>query len=150
MRNVRVRAWSTVNDKIYGRAQSLAPFRARPSRAGRFMNHWSVLRLVRMLPGPNPHNPYFDPAKRHHTQVGFRNNHSRAPPTREELARLHRDLEAKAPASAPRVDLWPVAPDLALLQANRTRHVTSQKELSMIQAGCGPGHTGGIRRGRQG
>jgi beta-lactamase family protein len=89
------------------------------------MNHWSVLRLVRMLPGPKPHNPYFDPAKHHHTPVGFRNNHPRAPPTQEELARLHRDLEAKAPASAPRVDLSPVAPDLALLQANRTRHTVT-------------------------
>ena len=89
------------------------------------MNHWSVLRLVRMLPGPKPHNPYFDAAKPHHTPIGFRNNHPRVPPTQEELARLHRDLGAKAPASAPQVDLSPAAPDLALLQANRTRHTVT-------------------------
>ncbi|MGH8613074.1 MAG: hypothetical protein ACREYF_13925 [Gammaproteobacteria bacterium] len=64
----------------------------------------------------------YDAAKRHHTPVGFRNDHSGVPSTQEELARLHRDLDAKAPASAPRVDLSPVASDLALLQANRTRH----------------------------
>jgi hypothetical protein len=40
---------------------------------------------MRMLPGPKPHNPYFDAAKRHRTPVGFRNNHPRVPPTQEFL-----------------------------------------------------------------
>ncbi|MCA1853154.1 MAG: MBL fold metallo-hydrolase, partial [Beggiatoa sp.] len=77
---------------------------------------------MRMLPGPKPHNPYFDAAKRHHKPIGFRNNHPRVPPTPEELVRLQRDLGARSPAGAPEVDLSPVAPDLALVQANRTRH----------------------------
>ena len=93
--------------------------------AGRAMNHWSILRLVRMLPGPKPHNPYFDASKRHHTPGGFRNNHPRTPPTAEELARLHGDLGGKATTSAPEADLSPVMPDLVLLHGNRTRNTVT-------------------------
>ncbi len=73
------------------------------------MNHWSVLDLVRMLPGPKPHNPYFDAAKRHHMLVGFRNHHPRVPPTQVEFARLDVWRELQAERSDAQVDdlaLW--------------------------------------------
>ena len=80
---------------------------------------WPILRLVRKIPGPGPRNPLFDPARSHHTPTGFRNNYPQQPPTATEIERL--SAEAKKPATALplRVDLSPVAPDLAFLHANR-------------------------------
>jgi L-ascorbate metabolism protein UlaG (beta-lactamase superfamily) len=82
---------------------------------------WPILRLVRNMPGPRPTNPRFDPARPHHTPTGFRNNYPQQPPTAVEIDRL--SAEAKEPADARplRVDLSPVAPDLAFLHANRSQ-----------------------------
>ena len=88
------------------------------------MNHWSVLRLVRMRPGPKPHNPYFDAASPITPRSASATIIPVSPPTQEELARLQRDLRAKAPAAAPRSTSrrWRRS---ALLQATPTRHTVT-------------------------
>jgi L-ascorbate metabolism protein UlaG (beta-lactamase superfamily) len=83
--------------------------------------HWSILRLVRYLPGPDPTNPHYDPARAHHTPRGFRNIYPHAAPTAEEMSRIRNQMDRRAPALPLRVDLSQASPDLAFLHANRTR-----------------------------
>ncbi|MCS6945282.1 MAG: MBL fold metallo-hydrolase [Sutterellaceae bacterium] len=64
-------------------------------------------------------NPYYDPAKPHHRPDGFRNLDPQAVAPRPfgDFLRWRRERAARA-IEPPRLDLSPVAPDLALLRAD--------------------------------
>ncbi len=83
--------------------------------------HWSILRLVRYLPGPAPNNPHYNPARVHHTPNGFRNIYPHAAPTAEEMRRIRNQMDRRAPALPLRIDLSRASPDLSFLHANRSR-----------------------------
>ena len=83
--------------------------------------HWSVLNLMRKIPGPKPTNPHYNRERGHHTPSGFRNNYPPRPPTAEELSRSRQQTDERSRAQLSRIDLSRVAPDLALLHANRTQ-----------------------------
>jgi N-acyl-phosphatidylethanolamine-hydrolysing phospholipase D len=82
---------------------------------------WPILRLVRNIPGPQPKNLRFDPARSHHTPTGFRNNYPQRPPTPAEIDRLSAEVKTSANVGPLRVDLSPVAPNLPFLHANRAQ-----------------------------
>lgn len=85
------------------------------------MKFLSLLRMARAMKFAPPENPYFDPAKPHHTPLGFRNNRPTRPPSGEDFARLQQEMREARQRPQPVVDLSPVEPDLAFLQANRDR-----------------------------
>jgi L-ascorbate metabolism protein UlaG (beta-lactamase superfamily) len=82
---------------------------------------WSFLRFARGFAPGQPENPYFDPAKPHHTRLGFRNNHPQRPPSAEEIARLRDEMQGVRKAPGLRIDLSPVEPDLAFLTHNHAK-----------------------------
>src|SRR5688572_10486641 len=82
---------------------------------------WSILRLIRSLPGPAPANPRYDPGRAHHTPAGFRNNYPHRAPTPEEMEAGRAQANGRSRGAPLRVDLSPVPPDLAFLRANRSQ-----------------------------
>ncbi|WP_341678056.1 MBL fold metallo-hydrolase [Niveibacterium sp. SC-1] len=74
-----------------------------------------LLVLLACLSACGAHNPYYDPARRHHTPEGFRNNYPMQAPSRSDTLRWQwerwRDGLPPAPQDLP----TPVEPDLAAL-----------------------------------
>ena len=85
------------------------------------MRMLSLLRMARVLKFAPPENPYFDPAKPHHTRLGFRNNQPTRPPSGEDFARLQREMREARQQPQPDPGFPPVTPDLELLHGNDGR-----------------------------
>lgn len=79
-----------------------------------------------------PHNPYYDPAKPHHTPQGFRNHEPFAPRGLDQLLRWKFDQLRHGKPDAASGPTPQVAPDLAFLQANARAGAAMQPSLTWI------------------